>query len=488
MATNNTVFNTAFAASGDMTAIPDGKQANGAVSWAEGFGAKYSLSPNEGGLQIGREQFNQLGNNLSRQIIENSDRIESLQTQLSNINLTSLRNQVNTNTNNIATNTMNINILKNGAGIRSGYQLMTLVIDESNPDPEGAITVLNDAKNTTAALMLSWLGLRPVLFVNGAVNSALNPNNYAQYSNGLAADITTLGNDVMVEFPKRLWKITKKDRKVYCYLTNDTQAEGFVDYAWYRGTATDWRTNTSLKKNNFYMGAYPAYVSSNKMYSSSGKSPSCNIPRANFRTYANNRGTGYCQLGHFQWLYYQLTYLFCHRSRNAQLKIGKGWSGGSWGSGQYQGKAGGVLNDKGANYGDQTGTTLVKCNYIESPWGNMWILLDNYYLDGNNNVLVTPGKPDDTTWAGYIDAGRAATANSDTYTREVMGTSEGGFVPTLTNGAETKNYCDNYWFGGNNAFVGGGWGDGGGCGVFALISGNVLSYAYVDVGARLCYI
>ena len=60
-------FATPFADSGDKTAIPDAAQAGGEISYAEGYTADYTLdqASNPSAKDVGRAEFNQLGNDLS---------------------------------------------------------------------------------------------------------------------------------------------------------------------------------------------------------------------------------------------------------------------------------------------------------------------------------------------------------------------------------------------------------------------------------------
>ena len=52
--------------------------------------------------------------------------------------------------------------------------------------------------------------IKPCLFKNGAVVGYLNPDNFAQFADGTAADITSGNNgDVMIEIPKTGYKISK---------------------------------------------------------------------------------------------------------------------------------------------------------------------------------------------------------------------------------------------------------------------------------------
>ena len=194
-------------------------------------------------------------------------------------------------------------------------------------------------------------------------------------------------------------------------------------------------------------------------------------------------------MGWYQWLYYQLTCVFTHQTLNFQADIGKGWTGGTYGNGNYQGKTTGFTNAKGHSFGDDTGTNQVKCNFLEDAWGNCWCFVDKIFVDASYNPLLTTATPNDTG-ANYKGYGRGHTGGaSGAYIREIVGTSELGFYPSFVNGSESKYFCDAFWQATNTiAVVGGAWDDGSRAGLFALGVSNPVSYAGVSIGARLCYL
>ena len=362
-----------------------------------------------------------------------------------------------------------------GSYVARGKTLMTICKDKSERDPKGSLSLLNDAKDCGKDELLSWLGIKPVLFTNGKVSAQLNVNDYSKYANtGLAADISTLGNDVMAEFPVLATRIYRKDSKIYYEFSDDLNAENFVKYA-----HTDEKGQV---KDKMYLGVYDAFASGGKLYSSSGKTPTINATISSFHNWAKARNdessgiNGYGIMTHFQWQYYLMTYLLVHQNLNSQETIGKGWTGGSWGSGQYQAKATGLLNDKGAHFGDQSGTRLMKANHLENPAGNIWKFVDKIFIDNTYTALVTTAEAN-ATGEGYKVAGRGVVSGvSGSYIREVVGTNELGFYPKLVSGADGKDFCDGFWQSTNCiALVGGSWNNG-------------VSHASVSIGARLCFL
>ena len=175
----------------------------------------------------------------------------------------------------------------------------------------------------------------------------LNPDNYAQFEDGTAADITSgAAGDVMVEIPIFYYKISHNDTHTFVQISS-APLDGFTDKAFrYNGELTD----------AFYVGAYSGYVdSSNKLRSLSGKTPTGSKTIGAFRTAAHANGDSYEQLNFYKLTALQILYLIRYKSLNSQAALGQGYTGGSAAAQT------GATNDKGMNYGDTSTTGRVKC-------------------------------------------------------------------------------------------------------------------------------
>ena len=82
--------------------------------------------------------------------------------------------------------------------------------------------------------ILSWSDkypfnkIRPCLVKNGAVVGYLNPDNYAQFEDGTAADITSgAAGDVMVEIPIFYYKISHNDTHTFVQISS-APLDGFT--------------------------------------------------------------------------------------------------------------------------------------------------------------------------------------------------------------------------------------------------------------------
>ena len=338
------------------------------------------------------------------------------------------------------------------------YKTMTVRIDLNNSNPANCGSYADAAVGMTAGKNVpAWdefFGYKPCLFKDGRVVGYLNPNDYGKFADGRTADITS-GNagDVMVEFPRRGLKISKSGKILTVSMTDDPNNPEFTYYAHTRGSAS---------RDYFYMGAYLGYVNGSKLRSLSGKSPTTDTSLSTFRTYAKNLGTGYMEVAFYQFLFLQCMYLLQYKG-NLQSQSAHGYGYCSTGSKSNTG----ATNTKGMMYGSSSGTDHVKLFGIEDFWGNLYWLMDGYYVDGSYNILTTTDNFNDNG-SGYKNNGRVGlTSNSGGYYSDVIGTSETGLTPKAFNGSTSTYFCDYGSFGSYGVpYVGGRWDDSAYAGAF----------------------
>lgn len=360
------------------------------------------------------------------------------------------------------------------------YKTMTVKIDLNNSNPANCGSYADAAVNMTSGKNVpAWdefFGYKPCLFKDGKVVGYLNPNDFTKFATGATADIAS-GNagDVMIEFPRRGVKISKSGKVVTVSMTDDPNNPEFTYYAHTRG---------GVNKDYFYVGSYLGYVSSNKLRSLSGKSPTADTSLSSFRTYANNLGSGYMEIGFYQFLFLQCMYLLQYKGHlHSQNAHGYGYCGAS-------GKTNtGATNAKGMMYGSTSRTDHVKLFGIEDFWGNLYWLLDGYYIDGSYNIL-TATDAFNNSGSGYKNNGRVGpTSSGYGYFSDVTGSSETGFTPKVFNGSTSTYFCD---YGGFNSgyvpYVGGDWNDGGDAGAFQFGVYWTPTETYSSVGGRLGFL
>ena len=355
-------------------------------------------------------------------------------------------------------------------------------IDKSNSNPESAVEYTDGAAGLTPSsgnggnfIPGSWSDkypfnkIRPCLVKNGAVVGYLNPDNYAQFEDGAAADITS-GNagDVMVEIPRFYYKISHNDTHTFVQISS-APLDGFTDKAFrYNGELTD----------AFYVGAYSGYVdSNNKLRSLSGKTPTGSKTIGAFRTAAHANGDGYEQLNFYKLTALQILYLIRYKSLNSQAALGQGYTGGSAAAQT------GATDANGMNYGDTSTTGRVKCNGIEDFFGNIFQWVDGY-KSTSNSVKTADGNFNDNA-TGYEEH-PCTVPNNGGYLKDVVGDNELAFTPKTFSGSSSTYYADyGSLYSGFLPAFGGGWADGAGAGAFYLSCSYSASSSIPSFGARL---
>lgn len=364
------------------------------------------------------------------------------------------------------------------SGSPQAFRVMTVVINQSNSNPSTCITYADNAIGMTAGSSEwdSFFGHYPCLFKDGVEVGRLNPNDFTKFEDGTDADITS-GNagDVMIAFPKRGYKISTSGNNVTVSMTDNPNAEGYCYLAHTRGTTV---------KDVFYLGAYKGYVTSSKLRSLSGKTPTVNTTIGNFRTQAQANGSGYDQSAFNQLIFRQCMYLLKYKNLDSQTAVGYGYVKGNSAS-----ISTGGTNAKGMDYGETTGKLQMKLFGLEDFWGNVWEFIDGIFSDSSYNILTATENFNDTG-SGYTNQGASGfSSNTGGYMSKVQGTSEKGFVLKEANGSETTYYSDYAdVYASRLAYFGGAWSNGASAGAFRLYVNPSASDSFSFVSARLMYL
>lgn len=374
-------------------------------------------------------------------------------------------------------NAYNRNEVNRITGVPTSYKIYGVRIDTTNSNPETALTYTDDAVGMQAksGLWDDFFGIYPCLFKNGVEVGRLNKNNFAKFEDGTSADITSgSAGDVMIAFPRRGLKITTTGNYIDIKMTDDPNNVDFDYLAHTRG---------SVSKDVFYIGAYKGIVSSNKLRSLSGSSPTVSTTLTNFRTYAQANGSGYELSCFHQLTYRQAMYILKYKNLNSQAALGKGYTGGS------AKQSTGATNTKGMDYGSTSSSTeRVKLFGIEDFWGNIWEWVDGMFCNSSRHILTGTDSFNNSA-NGYTDQGQAATGDLSGYLSKIQGTSGMGFLPKVCGGSSSTYYSDYAsLYAGYFAGFGGGWNDGDYAGAFCVSVYCSASDSYSNLGARLMYL
>ena len=363
----------------------------------------------------------------------------------------------------------------------------SVIIDFSLSDPGTMITYDNDI--TISALSTDWfdeLGLKLCVLKDGVVQYYLNPSNVALKLDGSAADITTVGNDVMLEVPRMGTFCTwLDDNKLKISITTESNKANF-----------DYRAFSLHQYNDcdkIYIGRYHAYSANSKLYSSSGKTPIVGDTLANYRTYATNRGTGYTDIGICDDILLQCLYLLIVRHFNSQTTIGRGICDTSAKHNTGEANTFGWLNTGSTN--KTNGNTAICCLGIENFWGNIWVWEDGIIRNSSRQFFMAQYADQynsDATGYEYI---AQASPTSTGYMGRVAGVPKFIFMPdastvAASNRGETTYMCDYQWINENITSIagfGGYWCSGSHVGAFYRTLYNAPSTAGDYVGSRLVF-
>ena len=310
-------------------------------------------------------------------------------------------------------------------------------IDNAVSDPAKVITWAEIFNSTTSAEWLTELGIKPCVVRDGTVLYYLNPDNFNYTASGDNADIATLGNDVMIEIPRLGVRCVKiSDTKACVTITKKPNATGF-DYRAF--SYNDYNDSSKL-----YVGAYAGFLSSGKLYSSSGKIPSVNSTLANFRAGATARGNGYGVITYSILTLLQCIYCLMYRHTNSQTVVGAGYTSVS----HSEPIVTGASNTYGMNSELCTGTEQTDSHHhvkfcgIESLWGNVFTFEDGLIKDNFNAIKVARTLVDCADVSKYDTIDSSYTVEGNGFVKKMMCENGSIFLPKDLDGSSASYFCD----------------------------------------------
>ena len=343
------------------------------------------------------------------------------------------------------------------------------------------------------------------------------------YSAGGWRDVDTLLEDnninVMIKIPEFWWI----DDYIESTETHNLKICPHAKPGWYH-------------HKEAYVSAYEGYIDGNYYRSSKNKIPSVNFTRSTVRPKARANGLGNSWNIYTYNEHRAICHLFLveYATRNSQKAVNtaltpEGFRQGGLGSGCTTGTATingaqtwsfiptGSSDSLGSGSGEvtvtiqqtdssgsNTTTTTKKCNRyrgIENPFGHVWKHTDDVisvYISGYGaRFWYKCDSPDhfgdsisnDNPYYKNIAANAVVTG----YKTKIATTSTCDFfASSCNNGSETTYWCDYNWDDTDGSLhcllIGGGSGDGGGAGLFLLISDHGVGASYADIGSRLTYL
>lgn len=291
--------------------------------------------------------------------------------------------------------------------------------------------------------------IRPCILKNGEILGYLNPNDYNYYIDGTKADIkSSNAGDVMVEFPKIYFKLSKDDNYIYIQISNKPK-EGFTCSPFvYKGQ----------ELSKVYVAAYLSCGYDHKTKGYKSKS-STNLDQMSVHNYATSYGYLKQFNGdRFEMLTFNMvTLLGClfaimFKSTNSQKSLG-------YGSARHLGTIfTGNTDTKGMYYGNQSASNI-KVFGIEDLYGSLDVFVGGYYVKDFIPRFIDPY--DANMSYDINNSSNYLSPTSDFVKPTVVGRSpidinginELGFFPAAGSRNYDQGFCDLVSQGNNTAYL-----------------------------------
>jgi hypothetical protein len=365
---------------------------------------------------------------------------------------------------------------------------------------------------------------------SGAVNYYLNPTNWSLKLAGGSSVLTGADGDVMVEIPAFFYR-TIRVGTIYRWQISPVELPGFVLHpafikdgvrvpfryiSAYDACTQDVSDSDNLKSglnwdNNSGAGngveVDVTATTGDKLRSVKGIYPMVGLQRAEFRTLAANKGTGWRQLDYALWSAVQMLFIVENQSFFSQNITGAGNTNGSYlgASGNQSdsphtiaGAGDAIANGStntttGAGVNAKPGTSFMKYRGIENLYGNCLSWADgiNVNVTANGNVHITNNRADfaDNTGTNHELVTNALPTASG-FTKDLLPTGA-YFLSALNQGGSSSTFMTDQHFASTSSnrvvLVGGSATGGAGAGAFYLDLNFDSSLRSRAFGARLAF-
>lgn len=332
------------------------------------------------------------------------------------------------------------------------------------------------ANSTSYAGAIQTQMRRCVLNANGTVKYYLHPTNSTKKADGTVAIIDGSDGNVMVEIPKFWYKYEHVSGVHKWSISPEVESGYEVHPAFIRG---------GVEKDYRYYPAYEGFNLSGKLISGSGRTPTVNQTRAQFRILAAANGAGWSQIDWNLLVAVQLLYLTEYANFNSQAMIGRGNDTGS----DYTMTTGGSNSIGNASSLSTNNDTWMSYRGIENWYASMFKFIDGvnvqerkYFINSNPATFA-----DDVFTGDYVDSGITSVATNGYVSNLVP--SKKGFVASAVAGSDST-YIPDYFYqnAGSRVVLFGGYADLGlDAGGFSLSAHIGASYASGAVGSGVSY-
>ena len=333
------------------------------------------------------------------------------------------------------------------------------------------------ANSTSYAGAIQTQMRRCVLNADGTVKYYLHPTDSTKKADGTAAIINGTDGNVMVEIPKFWYKYEHVSGVHKWSISDSNRGPDYeVHPAFIRG---------GVEKDYRYYPAYEGFNLSGKLISGSGRTPTVNQTRAQFRTLAAANGAGWSQIDWNLLVAVQLLYLTEYANFNSQAMIGRGNDAGS----DYTMTTGGSNSIGNASSPSTNNDTWMSYRGIENWYASMFKFIDGVNVQERkyfiNNKPATFA--DDVFTGDYVDSGITSVA-SNGYVSNLVPNKK-GFVASAVAGSDSTYVPDYFYQSTGNRVVsfGGDASLGLICGAFCLDAFYAASGARAKLGSGVSF-
>ncbi len=358
-------------------------------------------------------------------------------------------------------------------------------ITKATSNPSDRVTYISDAAGFTPVTndagsfdMGSWAG-NDLISGIAPISKSGTTRTYLDKKT-LDGCPTSTSADALVEVPTWYLSLTNDDEtgKQYIRFSNHKVDDTYQDYA---GTFNGERVGA------FWIGMFGGYVSSTSLYSYSGATPTVNKSITNFIAYAKARGDGYDIETYYQITYLTALLVLLFKSTNGQATLGKGLT--SSGSAAQSRSKLAFANDYGMSGYPADATKPVAFFWIHDFWGNVYEFVGGAKTDASQRLMTIIDGYSSVTESDFtLVSPETPTGSRVGYVKDVVCTTEAGFLPRTTGASASSFWCD---FSCVHASIfprwGGGWSDGDGAGPFLWYFDYSASGTDSRIGSRLSY-
>ena len=342
--------------------------------------------------------------------------------------------------------------------------ISTIYIDQNITDPASMISGDINGAAIQAIRANSHRYLGKYTAENTMTICQLLDRNSNFYHDGTVADLTGAQGDVFMRLPLFYTKAKELSAdfwQIQFAFGGQPDGDGWMQWG-----------------GNDLIGCYKGYVSSNKLYSRSSVTPSANISHSEFKTYANNRGTGYTFIKNKHQNIMAFLFYALYGHTNAQAICGSGTASSP--------KTTGGTNSLGMTDTTNVNGNSMSINFwgLENWWGDIFEWVYNIIVNANTWIITE----DDGSIRSFTSfAGK----NTWYYpTKLVVGDYlDIIMAPASDSGSDSLGYCDGQFHAttsGNVERRGDQLNNGGG-GVVALIANCDSSTKDGSITARLAF-